>query len=182
MKTEIYLKPVKANIALFKKLEKQKLIQLFIPTKKTIETKTKTGAVSKFYSSDKKFGAHSLMCVGKRTLQARLSRHEDNEDFLLINPLNLKLKKLFLIIGLPKGAKFLKKFYSGKLSEKDLLAIELEFNNPRLSFFTMLKGSFHCEITEDKKGQHPVFFVTESSNLKDDKLPQKYYDIKILNS
>ena len=181
MKTEIYLKPVKANIKLFKLLEKKKLIRLITPTKKTISTKTKTGAVSTFYTSNTKFGTHTLISVGKRTTDIKLSSHEDNEVFILINPLNLKFKKLFLILALDKKPVFLKKFYSGNLTEKDLLAIELKFNSPLLSFFVMLKNTIHCEITDTTKGQHPVFFVAEPSKLKDNKLSSKFYDIKLKN-
>ena len=179
MKKEIVLKPVKASLKLFKELEKKNLMRLLRPTKKTINTKTKTGAVSKLYVSSKKFGTHILMCVGKRTLDILLSYHDDNEDFFLINPLGLKFKKLYLILSFIKGAQFIKKFRSKKLDKKDLIAVELEFNNPQLSFFTMLKKSVHCEITDNSKGQHPVFFVSEPSRLKDNKLTRSPYDIKI---
>ncbi|MDR3113076.1 MAG: hypothetical protein LBU09_01735 [Endomicrobium sp.] len=179
IKKEIVLSPVKASLKLFKELEKKKLIRLLRPTEKTVKTKTKTGTVSKFYVSSKKFGTHALMCVGKRTLDIRLSYHDDNEDFLLINPSGLKFKKLYLVLSFLKGAQFIKKFLSKKLGKKDLIAVELEFNNPRLSFFTMLKRSVHCEITDASKGQHPVFFVSEPSRLKDNKLTGSLYDIKL---
>jgi hypothetical protein len=179
MPKDIVLIPKKSNLRLFKYLEKLKLIKLFIPTLKTINTKTKTGAVSKFYSSDSKFGTHSLICVGKRTKDIIFSYHDDNEDFLLLNPLSLEFDKLFLIVSTLKKNKFLNKFHNGDLTNKDLIAIELEFNNPALSFFTMLKHTIHCEITENKNGQHPVFFVTESSKLKNNKLKSKLYNLSI---
>jgi hypothetical protein len=177
MKKQIYLKINRVSPELFRSLENKKLIKLWMPTKKTLSSKTKTGAVSKFYSSHSKFGTHTLMCVGKRTKQICLSYHEDNEDFLLLNPLNLKFNKLYLIIALSKKREFLKKYLTGKIADKDLLAIELKFNDPLLSFFTMLKNTVHCEITENKEGQHPVFFVSEPSHLKDNKLTAELYDI-----
>ncbi|MDR2192267.1 MAG: hypothetical protein LBO62_05265 [Endomicrobium sp.] len=179
MKKEIVLKPQKASLKLFEELEKKRLIRLLRPTEKTINTKTKTGAVSRFYSTSEKFGTHSLMCVGKRTADIALSYHDDNEDFILLNPLGLKFKSLYLILSFLKGAVFFKKFHSKKLESKDLIAIELEFNNPRLSFFTMLKRSVHCEITDNSKGRHPVFFVSEPSRLKDNKLTKSLYNIKL---
>ena len=180
MKKEIILKPVKASLKLFEELESKKLIRLLRPTQKTVNTRTKTGAVSRIYVSSEKYGSHLLMCVGKRTTDIRLSYHDDNEDFILLNPLNLKFKKLYLILSLLKKNKFLRKFYSKKLENKDLIAVELEFNNPLLSFFTMLKGSVHCEITDNSKGrQHPVFFVSEPSRLKDNKLTRSLYNIKL---
>jgi hypothetical protein len=182
MKKEIILKPVAANVELFKNLEKRKLIKLLRPAGKTIETRTKTGAVSVFYKSRAEFGTHALMCVGKRTEDIRLSYHDDNEDFILINPARMKFKKLYLILSLLKKSAFLKKFLSGMLAPKDLIAVTLKFDNPELSFFTMLKGTVHCEVTDGSKGQHPVFFVSEPSRLKDNKLTRSLYDIKMEKS
>ena len=179
MKKEIILKPLKASETLLEGFEKKKLIKLLRPSKATIETRTKTGAVTRFYTSRKEFGAHTLMSVGKRTTEIGLSYHEDNEDFILLNPLGLKFKKLYLIISFLKKSDFLRKFNSGKLGEKDLAAVELEFNNPKLSFFTMLKHTVHCEVTDKSEEQHPVFFVSEPSALKDNKLSKKLYDIRI---
>lgn len=179
MKKEIKLKPVRASLDLFEDFEKRKLIKLLRPPKNIVETKTKTGAVSRFYTSRAEFGTHTLMCVGKRTTDIRLSWHEDNEDFLLINPLNMKFKSLYLIISTLKKNDFLKKINSGRLTEKDLAAVELEFNNPVLSFFTMLKNTVHCEVTDTKNGQHPVFFVTEPSKLKDNKITTRLCNITL---
>ncbi|MDR2426176.1 MAG: hypothetical protein LBD46_03205 [Endomicrobium sp.] len=99
MKKEILLKPKKASLDLFLSLEKKKLIRLIRPLKKTVETKIKTGSVGRFYTSSSKFGAHTLMSVGKRNEEIKFSCHDDNEDFLLINPLGLKFKKLYLILS-----------------------------------------------------------------------------------
>lgn len=177
MKKEIILKPQKASVRLFDLLEKKKLIKTLKPSRSALETKTRTGAVSRFYTSNPKSGSHTLMCVGKRATEIKLSWHEDNEDFILLNPLDIKFKKLFLVLSVLKKKDFLKKFNSGALCAKDLIAAELEFNNPKLSFFTMLKNTVHCEITDNANGRHPVFFVSEPSKLKDFKLPSKLYNI-----
>ncbi|MDR1196284.1 MAG: hypothetical protein LBL00_07405 [Endomicrobium sp.] len=179
MKKEILLKPEKASLSLFLKLEKKKLIRLIRPLKKTIETRTKTGAVERFYTSRSKNGSHTFMSVGKRTEDIKLSFHDDNEEFLLINPLNLKFKKLYLVISYLKKKDFFKKAENNALSAKDFAAIELEFNNPALSFFIMLKDTVHCETTDNSGGQHPVFFVTEASRLKDNKIRMKNFDIRL---
>ncbi len=179
MKIDIALTPKKASSILMSDLEKRKLIKLIYPPRAAIETKTKTGTVSRFYTSNIKFGTHTLLCIGKRSTNIKLSWHEDNEDFLLINPLNVKFKKLYLIVALLKQKEFVKKFSAGKITQKDLTAVELEFNNPKLSFFTMLKNTVHCEVTENADGQHPVFFVSEPSNLKDNKLSSKIYNISL---
>ncbi|MDR3112215.1 MAG: hypothetical protein LBU55_03480 [Elusimicrobiota bacterium] len=178
MKKQITLKTHKVTPQLFSHLEKLKLIKLWIPHARVLNSKTKTGAVSKLYSSNPKFGTHALMCVGKRTKHIHLSYHDDNEDFMILNPLKIKYNKLFLIVAFDKKHKFLKKFLNGKIAREDLIAIELKFNDPLLSFFTMLKGTIHCEVTENKEnGNHPVFFVSEPSHLKDNKLSSSLYDI-----
>jgi hypothetical protein len=179
MKKEILLKPEKVSLSLFLRLEKKKLIRLIRPLKKTIETRTKTGAAERFYTSRSKHGSHTFMSVGKRTEDIKLSCHDDNEEFLLINPLNLKFKKLYLIVSYLKKKDFLKKSESAALSSKDFAALELEFNNPALSFFIMLKDTIHCEMTDKSEGQHPVFFVTEASRLKDNKIRMKNFNIQL---
>jgi hypothetical protein len=179
MKKEIILKPKKASVNLFLELEKFKLIKLIRPARKTIETKTKTGAASRLYTSCTNSGTYTLMSVGKRTQDIKLSCHDDNEDFLLINPLGLKFKKLYLIVSYLKKTDFLKKLAAGKISSKNFAAIELEFDNPQLSFFIMLKNTVHCEITDASKGQHPVFFVAEPSQIKDDKIKTKGFNIRL---
>ena len=179
MKKEILLKPEKVSEKLFLKLEKLKLIKLIRPDRKTLETKTKTGTVSRFYTSSAKSGSHTIMSVGKRSEKIKFSWHDDNEDFLLLNPENLKFKKLYLLVSYLKKKDFLKKLVSENLSQKDFTAIELEFNNPKLSFFIMLKNTIHCEVTDNSKGQHPIFFVSESSKLKDNKIMIRNYNILI---
>jgi hypothetical protein len=180
MKKEVFLKPVDSSLSVLKKLEKRNIIKLLRPSESAVKTGTKTGSVTRFYVSPARLGGHTLMCVGKRTKKARLTWHDGNEDFFLLNPAGIKFNALYLIAALLKRREFLKKFRAKTLCPKDFLAVKLEFNNPRTSFFTMLKDSVHCEITEDKPGQHPVFFVAESSKLKDNKLPDNFYDIKIL--
>lgn len=182
MKKEIILKPVKASTKLFNKLEKLNLIKTMTPPKEIINTRTKTGAVSTFYKTQDVFGTHTLLCVGKRTTDIGFSYHDDNEDLILINPLNLKFKKMYLVVSYLKKDEFLKKYNDEKITNKDLLAIELEFNNPKLSFFTVLKQTVHCEVTQDKKGQHPIFFVAEPSMLVDNKISNDLYNFKIMEN
>jgi len=183
---EINFTPQKATAALFKKLEAKGLIKRMLPSKKALESKTRTGVVDVFYNSRTANGAHKLICVGKRSEKIKFSWHADNEDFLLIKPPKLKYKPLYMVIALCKIKEFLKK----DLGPKDFVCIELNFNDPYTSFFTMLKGTVHAELTAAggnrvvragvaRGGQHPVFFVTEPSKLKDNKLKIKNYSFRI---
>ena len=170
---QITLKPVKSSTKVFKYLEKKGLISVLKPTDKALKTRTKTGTVDILYTSNKKFGSHRLMCIGKRTKKVQLCYHFDNEDFIFINPGNIDYQKLYLIFALDKIDVFSKKLSKNLLSSKDFVAVEIVYNDPNLSFFTMLKKTVHCEVVKDEDKQHPVFFVTESSDLKNNKIKHK---------
>lgn len=174
---QITLKPVKSSTKIFNFLEKKGLISVIKPTGKAIKTRTKTGTVDILYTSNKKFGSHRLMCIGKRTKKVQLCYHFDNEDFMFINPLNTDYQKLYLVFALDKIDIFNKKLSENLLTGKDFVAVEIVYNDPKLSFFTMLKKTVHCEVVKDEDKQHPVFFVAESSNLKNNKIRHK--DLKI---
>jgi hypothetical protein len=174
----INLKSVKASVRVFDFLEKKGLISVLKPTDKAVKTRTKTGTVDILYTSNRKFGSHRLMCIGKRTKKVKLCYHFDNEDFIFINPSNIDYQKLYLVFALDKIDVFNKKFYKNILTNKDFLAVEIVYNDPKLSFFTMLKKTVHCEVVKNEDKQHPVFFVTESSGLKNNKI--KHKDLTIL--
>lgn len=169
MKT-IIINPVKPSARVFQFLEKKGLIKTLKPTKKSIETKTKTGTVDILYTSRNCYGGHRLMCIGKRTKFIRFCYHKDNEDFLFLNPQNTDYQKLYLVFALDKIYTFLAKFKNENLTNKDFMALEIQYNNPNFSFFTLLKNTVHCEVVADEDKQHPVFFVTESSKLKNNKI------------
>lgn len=176
---QITLKPVKSSTKVFKYLEKKGLISVLKPTDKALKTRTKTGTVDILYTSNKKFGSHRLMCIGKRTKKVQLCYHFDNEDFIFINPGNIDYQKLYLVFALDKIDVFSKKLSKNLLSSKDFVAVEIVYNDPNLSFFTMLKKTVHCEVVKDEDKQHPVFLVTESSDLKNNKIKHKDLTITV---
>ncbi len=159
------LKPKKLTLRTMILLEKKGLIKRFKPTKNVLEVKKGKDAVDILYTTSTKFGSHKLICVGKNFTKIQLNTHPDNEDFIIFNPTNYKFKPLYLIIGLNKYKIIEKKAKNNTLTSKDILAIELVYNNPKLSLFTMLKGTPHCEITVEGKRKHPIFFVTEPTKL-----------------
>jgi hypothetical protein len=176
---QITLKPVKSSIKVFNYLQKKGLISVLKPTDKAIKTRTKTGTVDILYTSNKRFGSHRLMCIGKRTKKVQLCYHFDNEDFIFINPSNIDYQKLYLVFALDKIGVFSKKLSKNLLNEKDFIAVEIVYNDPNLSFFTLIKKTVHCEVVKDEDKQHPVFFVTESSGLKNNKLKHKDLTIAV---
>ena len=175
---QITLKPVKSSIKILNYLETKGLITRLKPTKKAINTRTKTGTVDILYTSNKKFGSHRLMCIGKRNTKIQMTYHLDNEDLFFLNPSNVDYQKLYIVFALDKIDAFSKKLSKNNLTNKDFIAIEIVYNDPNLSFFTIFKKTVHCEVVKDENKQHPIFFVAESSNLKNNKI--KHKELKIV--
>lgn len=171
---QITLKPINACEKVFNLLEKKKLVRTLKPTRKAITTRTKTGTVDILYTSRKNFGSHRLMCIGKRNTKVQLCYHKDNEDLFFLNPGNIEYKPLYLVFAVDKIDVFLKKLKDDELKNSDFITVKIMYNNINFGFFTVLKNTVHCEITtEDNNKQHPVFFVSESSDLKNNKVPHK---------
>jgi len=159
------LKPQKLTYKTLLMLEKKGLIKTFTPPKNVLNTKKDKDSVNILYKTLPKYGTHKLICVAKNLTQITLNTHPDNEDFIIINPTNYKFKPLYLIIGLYNYKIIENKAKNDTLTTNDILALELVYNNPKLSLFTMLKGTPHCEITKEGLRKPPVFFVTEPTNL-----------------
>lgn len=174
----ITLRPVKSSMEVFNYLEKKGFVARLKPTKKAVDTRTKTGTVDILYTSNKNFGSHRLMCIGKRDKKVQMTYHLDNEDLIFLNPSNVDYQKLYIVFALDKIDIFSKKLSKNILTSKDFMAVEIVYNNPNLSFFTILKKTVHCEVVKDEDKQHPIFFVAESSNLKNNKI--KHKDLKIV--
>ncbi|MCK9582551.1 MAG: hypothetical protein M0Q46_02860 [Endomicrobiales bacterium] len=176
MKT-LKLKPVKVSKKLLAMLEKRGLIITPTPSKKIMQNPSR-GGVEILYKTDTEYGTHKMIAVGKTDTNIMLTTHPDNEDVILINNTGKKFKPLYLIIAIHKQSEFEKRARARTLSPKDVLAIELEYNSQNC-FFTVLKDVPHCEITKPGKGQYPVFFVTEPSDLKMDivKCPQYSFEL-----
>ena len=92
------------------------------------------------------------------------------EDLFFLNPSNVDYKELYIVFALDKIDTFSKKLSKNNLTSKDFIAIEVVYNEPNLSFFTILKNTVHCEVVKDENKQHPIFFVAESSHLKNNKI------------
>ena len=177
--TTISIKPKKLTPAVLKMLQKKGLVKTFTPSKKLMAKKGP--AIDLFYATDIKYGSHKLICVKKGDVDIELNWHTDNEDVIAINPLDIKYKPMYFIVSLHKKDRFKALVKQRKLKSKDILALEVEFNNPKVCVFTVLKGAVHCEVTKKGRGADPVFFVTEPTNLvmetadmKDIKIELKY--------
>lgn len=175
----IELRPVKLTQELMASLEKRGLVRALKPTAKALNTRSKTGAVSVLYRADARYGGHQLICIGKRATAVRLQVHPDNEDVLVLNPTPRRYKPLYLVLAFPRRALFERKLKAAKLNVKDFVAVELVYNDPALSAFTVLKNTVHTEVTTEGAGMHPVFFVAEPARLPTVKYALPGYSIEL---
>lgn len=160
----IQCKVVPASPGLFKELEDRGLIRRLAHTAKASAQSGK-GFAQCIYKSRGAHGSHKLICVSPRSHRISLNSHPDNEEFLLINGSGRLLKPVHMLVSLLKHDALDRLLRAKRVSDKDFVCIRCAYNDPRTSFFTMLKGTVHCEFECPGRGSHPVFFVTEPSDL-----------------
>jgi hypothetical protein len=175
---ELLIPVCPATDEIMQMLEKKELLQRLLPSEKIISTPEKEVGVDIVYSTDMKFGTHTLICVGFNKSIVDMAYHSDNEEFILVNE-GRQQKPLILIIGLHKEEVFKDLVFSGRLKEDAILALELKFNDPLVSFFTMNAHTPHCEWTIPGNGAASVFYVTEPSDLDVQPIDMKEYKLII---
>ena len=175
---ELTLKVQPLTEEIVEDLERRNLIKGFRPSQRIINAAPGTIEVDRVYETDPVFGSHMLICAGFNKSTVDIAFHSDQEDFLLINEGRAQ-KPLILVIALKSEAEFKELVSAQELKSEDLLALELKFNDPRLSFFTMKSRTLHCEWTVPGPGPANVFYVTEPSNLDMQPVSLGDYTIKI---
>jgi hypothetical protein len=146
-------------------LEKQGLVTTLKFTRGALKARGKRGKVDLIYRTEPKYGPQKLICVGKKEQDIEMTIHGDREELLMFNMTGIRFKPLYLIIGMDKVGVFKRKISGGKFKQKDIMAIELKYNDPATSVFMMNGNVPHCEVTLPGRGQHPLFFVTEPADL-----------------
>jgi len=145
-------------------LEGRGLLHRLLPPAGVLHPPEGSVAVERVYTTEARFGAHMLICAGFNRSTVALAIHSDKEEFLLINE-GREQKPLILVIALVPEPELRKLVSTGALTADDIWALELRFNDPRLSFFTMNGFTPHCEWTVPGPGPASVFFVTEPADL-----------------
>jgi hypothetical protein len=173
----IKVRPVTEDIMLF--LENKGLLNRLLPTKDILSTPENEIGVNRVYQTDPKFGSHMMICVGFNRSLADMAFHSDNEDFILINEGRYQ-KPLILVIGLHTQQEFQKLVSNQQLTTDDIWALDLVFNDPRLSFFTMNGFTPHCEWTIPGKDPASIFYVTEPDCLDANKIDMGEYKLEII--
>lgn len=160
-------------------LEERGLLRRFSPDQRALRAPEGEVVVDRVYTTDPRFGAHMLICVGFNRSAVSLAVHSDKEDFLLVNE-GREQKPLILVISLVPDQELRRLVSTGRLTASDIWAIELKFNDPRLSFFTMNGFTPHCEWTVPGPGPAAVFYVTEPAGLDMQPVDLGDYTIRVL--
>lgn len=167
MKHLITLKPVRMTSAIMEDLEQKKLILRLGPGRHELPSKWGETLDQPVYDSHERYGAHRLLTVTvNRMPLSDFATHPDNEEFLMLG--DSSTKPLYLVIALIRRAGLVKKITDQTISPADFICLEVVWNDPDLSFFTMLAGVPHGETVTAREGRPPSFYVTEGRLLPND--------------
>lgn len=170
MGKSIVLKPVEMTADLMRTLEERGLIIRLAPG-----NHQKGGNV---YVSDPRYGPHKLLhVVVNRPSFTNFGTHPDNEEFLLIG--NPESKPLYLAIALCMREELDRRIAAATVCADDFVCLKVRYNDPEVSFFTMLKHVPHGEATADTEGQPATFYVTEPAGMGIDRTDFGGYELKV---
>ena len=114
------------------------------------------------YQAEARHGGHMLLaCTINQPGFQRFGWHEVPEEFLLLGPTDAE--PLYLAFFLGKNTDLQEKIHRQTLGEADFLCLQLRFNDPECSFFTMNPGVPHGEGVARSSERPPSFYVTEPS-------------------
>ena len=172
------IKPIEMTKEIMERLEQINLIIRLTPDAHRFDLREGEAEGRKIYSSDIKNGSHKLISVVINSPDFfGFGTHSDNEEFLLLG--SNDDKPLYLLISLLKADELEEKIGNGTLTQDDFVCLKCRFNDPELSFFTMLKGVPHGEATCSGDGAPPKFYVTEPDGLKIDPIDISGCDIVV---
>lgn len=159
-------------------LEEKGLIIRLTPGRHRFPMAKHDGGAQAIYVSDIARGAHKLCSIVIDRLDfSAFGTHPDNEEFLLIG--GVDEKTMYILVALCKKDEYMKKLESHTLTADDFICLECVFNDPNLSFFTMLKDVPHGEASKDEDKPAATFYVTEPENIGLDKMLFGDYTVEI---
>lgn len=174
----IRLKPVEMTPKIMQRLEDKGLIHRLCPRHDETEVPNGETAVKTIYSSADKYGPHKLIAVTvNRSEFALFHTHPDNEELLAIG--DPEAKPLYFVIALCSKEELEEKASNKTLTREDFMMLKVKYNDPAVSFFTIIKNVPHGEASTSRTGRPPSFYVAESRDLDIIKPNLKYYKLKI---
>lgn len=178
MKQQLPLEPVAMTPAVMADLERRRLIIRLGAHRHDLPSQPGQTLDRPIYKSADKYGPHMLISVTvNRVPFADFATHPDNEDFLMIG--DPATKPLYLVVALMMRPDLEKKIAEGTLSPADFVCLQVKWNDPEVSFFTMLAGVPHGEGIVDAEGALPTFYVTEGRDLPNDLVDMGRYELAV---
>jgi hypothetical protein len=180
MKTMVIeLEPREMTPELMMDLESRGLIIRLCPGNHSSDPGWNESKSNDIYISEAACGPHKLIVATINTLVADpyFGTHIGNEEFLMIG--DPATKPLYLIVSLSKRGELIAKINSHSLSADDFVALHIKYNDPEVSFFTMLADVPHGEVTVESPGEPPSFYVTEGRDLIIDRIDFGDYQVNI---
>lgn len=130
------------------------------------------------YKSADRWGPHMLISVTvNRVPFADFATHPDNEDFIFLG--DPDTKPLYLVVALMRRPALAAKVSAGTLSSGDFVCLRVKWNDPEVSFFTMLADVPHGEAITAPEGKLPTFYVTEGRDLPNDLFDFGPYELAV---
>lgn len=162
MSDRIKLNPVEMTVETMKMLEDRGLIIRLCPDRHRLNIERGKIEGLRIYTGDARYGSHMLLAITiDRQEFSAFGTHPDNEEFMLIGGINEKI--MYLAVALYRKDELQKKIDRGTISEEDFVCLKCRYNDPEVSFFTMLKDVPHGEAVEAGDGRPATFYVTEPS-------------------
>ena len=172
----IYLNPVEMTANIMKMLEEKGLIYRLCPNSYLLHPKKGETLSKPLYECDDRYGPHMLISVAVNSTElSEFGAHPDTEDFLLIG--DAETNPLYIVVALCKRDELDKKILDKKLAKEDFITLRAKYNDPEVSFFSMLKDVPHGEMIYDVDSRPASFFVTESRDLTTDLTDFKGYEL-----
>ena len=165
MNSLLTLTPVDATPEIMQQLEDAGLILRLTPARHRRLLPDGEACGDLVYESKPEYGPHRLLAVtaGRYDL-SRFGSHPDNEELLLIGAPSAR--PLYFVLAWKKHDEFVNALSAGRVTENDFVCLRLRFNDPDVSFFTLLGDVLHdTVILEDEYGDIPSFYVTECSRM-----------------
>ena len=178
MSKTIRLEPVEMTPAVMQRLEDKGLIIRLCPNHHELPAAEGETLDESVYEADSTFGGHKLIAVTvNRTTFAAFGTHPDNEEFLLIG--DPDTKPMYLVVALCLKDELDRKIRGGELSPDDFVCLRVTYNDPEVSFFTMLKNVPHGEAVADVAGRPASFYVTEPTDMGIDNADFGEYELVV---
>ncbi len=164
MAEAIILHPVEMTPVVMSELEQSRLIIRLAPRRHELPAKPGEARWECIYASSESNGPHMLITVSvNSTVFGEFGNHPDNEEFLLIG--DTSMKPLYLVVARCSQEELERRAKDKTLSADHFVCLRVRWNDPEVSFFTMLAGVPHGESVGRGEGWPATFYVTEPRDL-----------------